>query len=112
MKEYTAIITDGKKEWEEHHNIPDKLDPTETVKTTLRMFNRSRGTTYSFVKFKRQRTANTKQVHDWGKSSLVTEKGGYDKMKCKNCGATGRRYGTGTNGVVPDAKFDHTYCKN
>lgn len=111
MKEYTAIITDGKSEWEEKHSIPDKLDPTETVKTTLLMFNRSRGCNYSFVKFKRERTANIKQVHEWGKSSLVTEKGGYDKMKCKNCGATGKRYGMGQNGTVADAKFDRLYCK-
>lgn len=43
--------------------------------------------------------------HNWIKISLVTEKGGYDKMKCTQCGATGKRYGL--YGVRIDSKFKH-----
>ena len=111
MKEYTAIIQSGDKQWEEHHGVPDLLDPEETVKTTLRMFNEQRKTNYTFVRFKHQRSKNIKHVHNWTKKTLVTERGGFDKMECTNCGATGKRYGMGTNGIKVDAKFDHKYCK-
>lgn len=31
--------------------------------------------------------------HVWEKKSLVTQKGGYDIMQCKNCGSLGKRHG-------------------
>jgi len=31
--------------------------------------------------------------HEWGKASLMTEKGGYDRYRCRLCGGTGKRYG-------------------
>jgi len=40
--------------------------------------------------------------HVWEKTSLVTERGGYDRMRCRLCGATGKRYGLGQNGVAVD----------
>ena len=43
--------------------------------------------------------------HDWTKVSLVTEKGGFDRMACIVCGLTGRRYGFGDSGIRFDAKF-------
>lgn len=43
--------------------------------------------------------------HEWEKSSLVTERGGYDKMKCAYCGATGKRYGLGQESPIPDKPF-------
>ena len=36
-------------------------------------------------------------AHKWEKKSLVTERGGYDIMLCRLCGATGRRYGLSSN---------------
>ena len=38
--------------------------------------------------------------HQWDKASLVTEVGGYDRMVCTRCGATGKRYAVGTAPVI------------
>lgn len=51
--------------------------------------------------------------HQWEKSCLVTQKGGYDTMRCKTCGITGKRYGLGS-GPIRDPKFKadkYQYCK-
>ncbi len=50
------------------------------------------------------------EEHDWEKLSLFTEKGGYDRMRCRNCYATGKRYGLGQFGVKVDKKSQLT-CK-
>jgi hypothetical protein len=42
--------------------------------------------------------------HNWDKASLVTEKGGYDRMRCRVCGAKGKRYGLGQHGVTIDKR--------
>lgn len=47
--------------------------------------------------------------HDWEKASLVTERGGYDRMKCLHCGATGKRYGLGSGPEQIDKPFGN-YC--
>jgi hypothetical protein len=49
-------------------------------------------------------------LHQWEKTSLVTQKGGYDVMTCKVCGAKGKRFGLGQSGVKPDRKTQQ-YCK-
>ncbi len=43
------------------------------------------------------------EPHEWGKLSLVTERGGYDRMRCGKCGITGKRYGI--NGVRIDSEY-------
>lgn len=43
--------------------------------------------------------------HQWDKTSLVTEAGGYDRMKCEKCGITGKRYGVGQDGITRDDKY-------
>jgi len=43
--------------------------------------------------------------HEWEKTSLVTEAGGYDKMRCKRCGVTGKRYGLGQGSVQIDGRY-------
>jgi hypothetical protein len=110
MKEYTAIIKEGDFQWEEVHKIPDNLDPEETIRINVDRFNRFNRRSYIFVKLVRKRKGSSKQVHEWKKVSLVTEKGGFDKMKCCICGATGKRYGLGQNIVTVDSKYDRTYC--
>lgn len=45
-------------------------------------------------------------LHRWEKQNLVTiidKHGVYDKMKCRICGAMGKRHGVGE--VTPDKKF-------
>jgi hypothetical protein len=49
-------------------------------------------------------------LHQWTKTSLVTERGGYDRMTCEVCGAKGKRYGMGQFGVKADRKTQE-YCK-
>jgi hypothetical protein len=57
MKEFTAIIRDMYgKEHEEVHRVPDLLNPEETIKTSIRMFNMQKGAKSTFVKLKRART--------------------------------------------------------
>lgn len=52
------------------------------------------------------------EKHDWRKTSLVTEAGGYDRMKCERCGITGKRYGLGQHGVIRDKKYSAVkYCR-
>lgn len=38
--------------------------------------------------------------HDWQKHSMVTESGGFDWMKCEECGVWGKRYNPQTVEVV------------
>jgi hypothetical protein len=68
--------------------------------------------TENFVKNPRAVNAPqpAKLMHQWEKTSLVTEKGGYDKMTCKVCGAKGKRFGMGQFGVKADRKTQE-YCK-
>jgi hypothetical protein len=47
----------------------------------------------------------SREPHDWEKSSLVTEVGGYDRMKCSKCNITGRRYGLGDTGTRRDEAY-------
>ena len=42
--------------------------------------------------------------HEWEKVSLVTEAGGYDRMRCSRCGVEGKRYGLGVGSVHPDSR--------
>lgn len=39
-------------------------------------------------------------AHNWLKHSLVTTEGGFDWMRCQECGCFGRRYGLGQDGVT------------
>lgn len=52
---------------------------------------------------------NGKIKHIWEKASLVTEKGGYDRYKCKNCKATGKRYGVSST-IIVDNRYSAVYC--
>ena len=47
--------------------------------------------------------------HDWQKTSLVTERGGYDRYTCSKCGATGKRWGL-SEYITPD-KASQKHCK-
>ena len=52
-----------------------------------------------------EETRYSRGQHDWDKVSLVTEAGGFDKMKCKVCGITAKRYGVGGGHPVRDKKY-------
>lgn len=54
-------------------------------------------------------------AHDWEKRNLMTlsdHRGMFDKVECRSCGVTGRRYGLGTikrSAEYRAKKYDH--CK-
>lgn len=96
--------------WEEKNTAHVENDVTaeEHAKAIVEMFNhtlRPRERPREFVEIVNDDAGNAKAQHVWEKVSLVTEKGGYDKMKCSVCGATGKRHGLGQNGVTVDTKF-------
>src|SRR5574340_881137 len=44
------------------------------------------------------------EEHNWEKSCLVTQSGGYDTYKCTKCSITGKRYGLSST-IIRDPKF-------
>jgi hypothetical protein len=96
--------------WEEDHLHDGDGDAEEIIRrlmdnfnATLRPGERARRLvkilSFSFVP-----QAPKPTPHIWDKASLVTERGGYDRMRCKACGATGKRYGLGQHGVTLDKR--------
>lgn len=112
IRTVTAIISSGKDKWEENHPVPEEKNPLSYIKQIVDSFNKERGYDYEVIRIVRKRRGKTKQQHNWAKKSLVTEKGGYDKMVCTNCGATGKRYGLGNYGVKVDSKYHPIYCNS
>ena len=76
-------------------------DIVDNFNATLRPHEKAREFISAISTVKKE---NAVFPHDWRKVSLVTEKGGFDKMKCSRCGATGKRYGLGSY-VQIDKKF-------
>ncbi len=61
----------------------------------------------------RKLSSAQREEHDWHKQSLITERGGYDRMECSKCGITGRRYGFGNVGIRRESAFKakgFAYC--
>lgn len=101
----------GGSPWTEHFNT-DKEDPQVFLEEMIERFNASlrRGEKARKLISWEPTDKHKALRHDWGKTSLVTEAGGYDKMRCKRCGATGRRYGL--EGVLIDSKAKNAdVCK-
>ena len=106
----TVIISSGTSKWKEDHSVPEEENPLSYIKKIVDDFNKERGYNYKVERLVRKRRGQVKQKHNWDKKSLVTERGGYDKMICLNCGATGKRYGLGNNGVKADSRYHPVYC--
>jgi hypothetical protein len=96
--------------WEEDYPHDGDGDAEEIIRRLIENFNATlrprekprrlvKILSFSFVPVTPKPTP-----HIWGKASLVTEKGGYDRMKCRACGATGKRYGLGQHGVTLDKR--------
>ena len=96
--------------WEEHDTRGE--DPDEFVQKLMDFFNstlhpgQSRRETLIWESSEGEAIAG-KVSHQWTKTSLVTEVGGFDKMRCETCGITGKRYGLGQFDPVRDKKFKH-----
>lgn len=89
--------------WQEYHESDAAGTPEEIIHRLLDNFNATlrRGELPRRL-VKIVGVEKSPQKHIWGKASLVTEQGGYDRMRCRACGATGKRYGLGQDGVKLD----------
>lgn len=108
----TYIVADEKRSdgWEETHDF-DSGDATEVIRTIIERFNatlrpheRARRLVRIVSIEGKPRAARLE--HQWEKQNLVTisERGRmFDRMKCRRCGAMGKRFGLGD--VTLDPKF-------
>lgn len=96
--------------WQEDYNHDGDGDPEKIITNLIERFNatlRPREKPRRLVKilsFSFVPQAPKPVPHIWDKASLVTERGGYDRMKCRACGAKGKRYGLGQHGVTLDSR--------
>ena len=118
LKEVSATIKNkgSKMEWREILEVPENCEcEFEEVKKIIKRFNRSLKpgkVPRKVVRVRGNLNNIQKQRHSWDKVSLVSEKGGYDQMKCDLCGITAKRHGMST--IIIDAKYktaDQNYCK-
>jgi hypothetical protein len=97
--------------WQETHEYSGGGWPSEVVRGVLDRYNatlRPHDIPRRLVSIDAIEASAPKPIvveHRWTKTSLVTESGGYDRMRCEACGATGKRYGLGQFGVKLDAKY-------
>jgi hypothetical protein len=102
--------------WTEDYDFDGDGDPEKIIGDLLDSFNATlkpkelprrlvKILSFSFVP-----VASKPVPHIWDKASLVTEKGGYDRMRCRACGAKGKRYGLGQHGVTLDNRQPES-CK-
>lgn len=101
----TVLVGDKKSIWREKIEFDDDAF---TRLSSYRKFLENRGLRFISV----DRYPRIQREHDWSKNCLVTqEKKGmlFDLYKCKNCGATGKRFGLGEF-IAPDRKSFRT-CK-
>lgn len=96
--------------WEENYETDANGDPAEIIGALLNRFNaslRPGELPRKLVKIVGSKSTPFKMEHRWEKQNLVTvndREGMYDRMKCKACEATGKRFGLGH--VTLDKKFD------
>lgn len=111
MKVRAIIAHDRNAEgWEEEFDVPNGW-PSVEVQRVIDRFNatlRPGELPRRLVEILSQSKSPPKPIeHTWGKTSLVTEFGkgrSYDRMRCDRCGATGKRYGLGQDGVTLDPR--------
>ena len=111
---YIAVIKEkgSNRQWTELVSdlVVDNMTNLQHAKFIIKRFNQflKKGEVKRKVIRVRNTTKRARIKHDWQKTSLVTERGGFDKYKCSNCPATGKRYGLVTF-VTPDKNFT-IYC--
>lgn len=98
---YTMSVTDGREEsWTEDITavVPDKQTELEHAQGIMKRFNDylqkgEKPREVLIVRALKRLKPGMQLNHNWGKHSLVTQSGGYDIMKCSQCGALGKRHG-------------------
>lgn len=99
--------------WVETHDFPNfdhkaidaKAKARELLVDMIERYNQRRRDNEKKREVIKGRIIGASTEHQWEKTNLVTiKKAGrmYDTVRCKHCGATGKRYGV--SGPVPDRK--------
>lgn len=101
-------ISDGATEWWETFDLATD-DAKQWAKETLDRFNAtlSPGEKPRTLLEVAVLDKDSVERHTWEKVSLVTEvnrHGEHDRMKCKNCSITAKRYGIG-GGITVDSQY-------
>lgn len=97
MRIRLTIRHKGAKDWYEEYD-PGSEDPQKFAADMINSFNaslRPGERPRTLVGWEDISAKKSKEPlrHRWVKLSLMTETGGYDKMKCEVCGITGKRHG-------------------
>lgn len=113
---YTARIqeVDGYQNWTEDFSdlVVDEMTPLRHCQFLMSRFNatlRPGEIAREVLRVRNNPLPTLLKQHNWKKKSLVTEKGGYDKYQCEDCGVTGKRWGL-VEFITPDRK-NTIYCK-
>lgn len=109
---FTLIFSDRgstKQRFEDYDypHIKDLADAEAWGRKTLDAFNSSLRPHEKPRAFIRCALHGKSDVHDWTKTSLVTQhtaQGTFDRMQCTACKITGKRFGLG-GGVTIDSKY-------
>lgn len=113
----------GAYEWKENYIVDDLVDATnygqKLIKDYNNTLNKNKGEiAREFIRAEECGSVLSDEIklpHEWGKTNLITiidSRGIYDKVQCKHCGVTGKRYGIGGR-IIIDAKYKankYIYC--
>jgi len=96
--------------WSEEYT-KDVVDPESWAREMIRDFNTNLRPGEHARELLRVEIINDTArpiAHDWFKQNLVTVDHRhlpFDRMQCKQCGITGKRYGLGVGGITRDSAF-------
>jgi len=105
---FRVKVSDGTTDWWETFDLATD-DPNLWAQETIAYFNTTLkpGEKSRMVAEVEVLDKDSVERHEWEKASLVTEMnrhGDHDRMKCKNCSITAKRYGIG-GGITVDSQY-------
>jgi len=105
---FRVKVSDGTSDWWETYDLATD-DPDQWAKEIMDSFNATLrpGERSRIVEEIEVLDKDSVERHTWEKVSLVTERnrhGEHDRMKCKYCSITGKRYGIG-GGITVDSQY-------
>jgi len=105
---FRVLVSDGATDWWETFDLTTD-DPEKWAEETIAYFNETlnSGEKSRIVKEIEVLDVDSVERHEWEKASLVTETnryGAHDRMKCKNCSITAKRYGL-DGGITVDSQY-------
>ncbi|MFA5934965.1 MAG: hypothetical protein WC827_03720 [Candidatus Paceibacterota bacterium] len=103
-EDITAVVPDGQTEWEHAQEIMkrfnDYLQKGEHLREVL------------MIRVLKRLKPGMKLSHNWQKHSLVTQTGGFNIMKCSQCGAMGKRHSLQGFTVIDRKYAKYESCPN